>query len=1037
LRGIILSLMLASVALAATEPEAIPGGITRPGYNPLSGIYTNSSIDQNARILKDSYGAGYASYNAQIPAQAVVVGPALGSTGTDLINDQNIETAARNYLFSTGLITANNDLQMISKKFAMGRIWFVKFHKNYNGLPVEDAGLGLAITPRGRVSVLWGNLDTAPIAVGAFGLSSAQALEIAGRDLSGTTTATSFLGKSIFPLYFGSRVEYHPVYSFLIVTNEPYAEWKVFVDAENGQILERTNQVFYDIISGNVSGSIQPLHPNDTWEDRNFHDFDLNFDGFDAITTDSLGNYSVNTPDSNPINLSVYLRGPYLKVMNDAGSESQIYTTVDPPSVENIYWDDTNSEPQERDAWYSGVTVHNWIVRLDPGLGVMDFPMVCNVNVAGSCNAFWASNNRTINFYEAGGGCPNIAQIADVIYHEYGHGITDLQTRPDGPSGAMHEGFSDYLACSMTNQSRVGVGFFLNNPSDFLRNLDNLLRYPDNITGESHNDGQIIGGALWHTRQALSPYPMGYTDSLWHFARYALTNDFEPYFWAFLDLDDNDGNINNGTPHAWDIFHNFGDRHGIGPGTKLTIVADTLFNSEDTTRTFPLNASITSIFTLQADSVIIYYNSGGGYLPVHMSQDGAVWTGQIPRQHSGTYVNYYILAVDSAGFRGTFPANAPDNHYTIFVGPDLIPPAMALVQGPPNTINLFGPYGPFIISASDINGIDPLAVKMYYRINSEREWLAYLSAGPDSNQFTFTSLDLSRNLFTGDTVHYYFSATDGAHIPNMGRLPASGTFNLAMATSEVIEDFETSGMDRWQADDGWVLRNDGYNSHNSIWFSNPQYPNNANASITMNFDNDLSAYRHARVTFYRRNIIAHGDTCFVEVSNNGGISWTRAGAICDTLMPAFRLTQFDVSPILRSDQHHYKIRFRFVSDPSIALPGIFIDDVGWSVDPAVDGIAEGSQLPEVMDLAQNYPNPFNPETRIDFALPSRSDVRLEIFDLLGRRITTLVDDQYQPGKYSVVWNGQDRSGVSVASGIYFYRLTTERGIKQEKMTLLR
>ncbi len=1027
MRGIILSLVLASVALAATEPEAIPGAIARPGYDPSSGIYINSSIDNRAAVLKENYGAAYAAYNAQIPNQAIVVAPALGSTGSDVINDQNIETAARNYLASAGFFSSNNELQLISKKFAMGRLWFVKFHRVYQGLSIEDAGIGLAITPQGQVSLLWGNLDSAPITVGGFGLSDAQALEIAGRGLSGTMTKTSFLGKSIFPIYFGSRVEYHPTLSFMIVTSDPYAEWKVFVDAENGQVLERVDQVYYDVISGNISGSIQPLHPNDPWEDRNFHDMNLYFDGFDGIVTDSAGNYSVDTPDSNPINLSVFLRGPYLNVMNDAGPESQIYTTVDPPTVQNIYWDDSNSEPQERDAWYSGVTVHNWIVRLDPGLGVMDFPMVCNVNVVGSCNAFWSGGNRTVNFYEAGGGCPNIAQIADVIYHEYGHGITDLMTRPDGPSGAMHEGFSDYQACTMTNQPHVGVGFFLNNPSDFLRNLDNVFRYPDNINGESHNDGQIIGGALWHTRQALSPYPMGYTDSLWHFARYALTNDFEPYFWAFVALDDNDNDLNNGTPHAWDIFHNFGDRHGIGPGTKLTIASDSLLDSEDTTRTFPMNATITSIFTLQRDSVIIYYNNGSGYQAAHMSQNGAVWTGQIPAQHGNTYIDYYVLAVDSAGFRGTFPTDAPGNHYTFYVGPDHIPPTMALIQAPNNTINLFGPYGPFTISASDINLVDPLNVKMYYRINSEQERIVYLSAVPDTNQYTLASLDLSRNLLTGDTVHYYFSATDGAHTPNVGRLPSSGTFNLAMVTSEVIEDFETTGMDRWQADDGWVLLNYGYNSHRSICFSSPQYPNNANASITMNFDNDLSPYRHARVTFYRRNIIAHGDTCFVEVSNNGGISWNRAGAICDTLMPGFRLTEFDVTPILRSDAHHYKIRFRFVSDASVTLPGIFIDNIGWSVDPAVDGVAEYTSLPVEMELSQNYPNPFNPETKIDFALPSQSNVRLEIFDILGQRITTLVDDVYQPGKYSVIWKGQNRSRSRGRIGYLFLQANYRTG----------
>jgi hypothetical protein len=207
--------------------------------------------------------------------------------------------------------------------------------------------------------------------------------------------------------------------------------------------------------------------------------------------------------------------------------------------------------------------------------------------------------------------------------------------------------------------------------------------------------------------------------------------------------------------------------------------------------------------------------------------------------------------------------------------------------------------------------------------------------------------------------------------------------------------------------------------------------------MTMNFDYDLAPYRHGSVTFYRKNIIAHGDTCFVEASNNGGTSWTRVGAICDTLMPIFSYTEFNISSVLRSDYHHYKVRFHFVSDDTISQPGIFIDDVGWLVEPATNGIEETAPLPHELALAQNYPNPFNPQTRIDFSLPADSRVRLEIFDLLGRRITMLVDKQYQAGKYGVIWNGRDAAGSPVASGIYFYRLTTDRGSRQAKMTLLR
>jgi hypothetical protein len=1037
LRSLFVSLFLVSICMAATEPGALPGTIIQPGFDRMSAVYVNSMGDANVAALRERFGASYVSYNAQIPSEAIIVSPVYSSTSLSAINDRNIESAARSCLLSMGLSPSNCGIELSAKKFAMGKVWFVNFRKSFNGILIDDGGLNLAITSSGKVSVLWGNLDMSPVSVGNFTFLPDAAQEIASRGLEGAITEGHYLGKAILPLYFGDRVEYHPVLQYMIITNKPYAEWKVSVDAENGEILRRINQVYYETVFGHVSGMVQPLHPYDPWEEQNFHELDVNFDGYNPVTTDSVGNYTIDISDSNPINVTANLRGPYFSVMNDVGPEGQIYNTITPPDTVDMLWDDSNSLPEERDAWRSGITVHNWIDRLDPGLGVMDFPLTCNVDVDGSCNAFWASWDRSINFYAAGGGCNNMAQIADVLYHEYGHGITDLQTRPNGPNGAMHEGFSDYLACTMTNQPHVGVGFYVNPQDGYLRNIDNNKRYPNDITGEPHNDGLIISGALWNARQALSPYPMGYADSLWHFARYAEPADFEAYFWAYVAIDDNDDNLRNGTPNAWSIFHNFGDRHGIGPGTQLTITSDTLRDTEDTLQVFNLNATITSVFGLRPDSILIFYGNGADYSSAPMILVGSEWIGQIPAQHYNTHVNYYLLGVDSAGFRGTYPVGAPVNHLSFFVGPDHTPPEMELVRAPGGTINLRGPYGPFTITATDINGVNPGAVKINYHINSEIERVAYLAPDSYPNEYNLASLDLFRNLFTGDTVFYFFTALDEAHIPNGGRLPVTGYYNIAMSTSEVIEGFETYGMDRWIADDGWVLRPDGHASGHSIWYSSPNYPNNANAAITMNFDNDLSPYNHAWVTFWHKNIIYQGDSCFVDVSNNGGASWIRVGAISDTAMPGYRQAQFDISSVLRSDQSHYRIRFRFVSDASGGSVGIIIDDIGWLVAPAVDGIDESAQLPTQTELAQNYPNPFNPQTRIDFALPAGSNVRLEVFDLLGRRISTLVDGPYEPGRYSVIWNGQDASGNSVASGIYFYRLTTDSGTRQEKMTLLR
>jgi len=74
-------------------------------------------------------------------------------------------------------------------------------------------------------------------------------------------------------------------------------------------------------------------------------------------------------------------------------------------------------------------------------------------------------------------------------------------------------------------------------------------------------------------------------------------------------------------------------------------------------------------------------------------------------------------------------------------------------------------------------------------------------------------------------------------------------------------------------------------------------------------------------------------------------------------------------------------------------------------------------------LGQNYPNPFNPSTEILFSLPRAAKVKLQIFDVLGRQVATLVDELASPGNYKVLWDGKNMSGQAVASGVYLYRIT--------------
>lgn len=94
-------------------------------------------------------------------------------------------------------------------------------------------------------------------------------------------------------------------------------------------------------------------------------------------------------------------------------------------------------------------------------------------------------------------------------------------------------------------------------------------------------------------------------------------------------------------------------------------------------------------------------------------------------------------------------------------------------------------------------------------------------------------------------------------------------------------------------------------------------------------------------------------------------------------------------------------------------------------------------IPTVYSLSRNFPNPFNPETTLRYALPKSSDVSLVVYNLMGQEIMRWDEDAQPPGYYQKIWNGRNRSGSPVASGVYIYRLVAGDFIETKKMVLLK
>lgn len=90
-----------------------------------------------------------------------------------------------------------------------------------------------------------------------------------------------------------------------------------------------------------------------------------------------------------------------------------------------------------------------------------------------------------------------------------------------------------------------------------------------------------------------------------------------------------------------------------------------------------------------------------------------------------------------------------------------------------------------------------------------------------------------------------------------------------------------------------------------------------------------------------------------------------------------------------------------------------------------------------IEISQNYPNPFNPSTTIGYSVKEAANVQLEVYNIKGQKVKTLVNDYRTPGEYNVTWDGRNETDQEVNSGVYFYRIKSEDYSSAKKMILMK
>lgn len=131
-------------------------------------------------------------------------------------------------------------------------------------------------------------------------------------------------------------------------------------------------------------------------------------------------------------------------------------------------------------------------------------------------------------------------------------------------------------------------------------------------------------------------------------------------------------------------------------------------------------------------------------------------------------------------------------------------------------------------------------------------------------------------------------------------------------------------------------------------------------------------------------------------------------------------------------------RFRFASDEYVGMEGWYIDDVSITFDMSqAQEAAYDRGLPSDFALRQNAPNPFNPMTVIRYELPMDARVKIDVYNVAGKLVRTIVDEPVEAGYGRAVWDGRDDGGRRVASGVYMYRMIAGDFVSKRRMVLLK
>ena len=370
----------------------------------------------------------------------------------------------------------------------------VRFHQYYNGIEVYSAAISVHTNRSGQIRVIHSNYFPRINISTAASLSPEGAISIAIAEAGAFDLhKPPHANLVIFPSRDAGQIgdyanAYRLAYRTIVHSRQPLASWEYIIDANTGEPLHRRNLLRF------ADGRGRVFNPNPVVALKDFTLMDQG-DSAGAIPEEAYTDVILPELDGNG-----FLDGPYVSTRLTENRANE------PTLAFNYLRDDPRFE--EVMVYYHVDTVGRYL----KGLGfdfVDDWQIPANVHFGMTRAGFYNDSDGSINFGDAG---VDVAEDAEVIIHEYGHAILDRQVPNINRSkgGAIHEGFSDFLAASFL--SAVSDGFSdsivfewagSDDPEIYTRPVNGNKRYPKDIVGEPHADGEIWSAALWEIFEAI------------------------------------------------------------------------------------------------------------------------------------------------------------------------------------------------------------------------------------------------------------------------------------------------------------------------------------------------------------------------------------------------------------------------------------------------------------------------------------------------------------------------------------------------------